>query len=657
MSKPRHRSALALVAATLAGIFQPPAVIAPSAWAKANLVIADGPRAGSHWDPALTPQLVPILDALQPGAAWNKVVHRKSAQVGATSIGIAWLAYIIANAPARGMVIFPTTTSVHDYAREKLTPTIAASPELRRRVREQTSRSARGSTALTKVFSGGSITLTGANSAADLRSKTVKYQHRDEVDEWPLDLDGQGDPMAMADARFIAFHASGDYMAFESSTPTIKGRSRIDAGFEAGTQNYWHVPCPQCGTEQRLVFGGADTAHGLKFNQEPPYKAHYVCLNGCVIEHHHKAAMVRAGRFVPANEAKGLHPSFHTDALSSLLTTWDKVAEAFVAAKDDPTKLKAFVNLWLGESWEERGEAPEWKRLYDRRETYPTGVLPVGVLVLTLAMDVQKNGLFYEVVGWGADKQSWSIAAGFLEGDTADPEAEVWRQATALWEQRYPDAYGNHWRADLTGVDAGYNSQAVYAWVRGKPQVMALKGQPGWMLPAIGTPTKVDVSFGGKKVVRGMHLWPVGTWPLKGEFYANLRKDAPQDGAEIFAPGYVHLGPHNDERYCRQIVAESLRAREWRGRTTQEWVAHGENHFHDCRIYNAALFAHLGGDRMTADQWKDLAQRRGVKPEAQKELFQVASLPAEARPAAINEPGQNTQQSPVRRTERSKRIF
>ena len=638
--KPGHPSALKLVAAALASILMPPVVTSPSAWAQKHLVVADGPKAGFRWDPALTPPLVPVLDALTPGSPHNMVALRKSAQVGATGIGIAWMGSLIVMSPARAMIIFPTTSTVQDYNREKLTPSIEASPELRRRVRMQASRSARGSTSLNKVFPGGSIVLTGANSSADLRSKTVKYQHRDEVDEWPFDLDGQGDPDEMADARLIAFHATGDYMVFKSSTPTIKGRSRIDTAYENGDQRNWHVKCPHCGHEQKLLFGGSDYSFGLKFNKAPPYAAHYVCAgNGCVIEHGSKTEMVRGGRFIAENP-KGLYPSFHVDALTSLLTTWDKIAEAFLAAKDNPTKLKAFVNLWLGQSWEERGEAPEWKLLLQRRENFPRGVLPVGALLTTLGVDVQGDGLFYEVVAWGADKQSWSIDAGFIDGDTADPDGDVWRKLTAIWERRYPDAYGGSWTVDAVGVDAGFNTESVKHWVRGRPRAFSLKGMPGWYLPPLGTPAKVDITYRGKKKSGGARIWPVGTWSLKAEFYALLRKEPPHDGAEGFEPGFVHLGQHNDERYCRQLVAETLKEKEWRGRIVKEWVATGDNHFHDCRIYNMALFDHLGGNRWTADQWKQLAQQRGVKVAAQMDFEEMglASPVAVAKPAAVKPP-------------------
>lgn len=617
----KHPKALAVIAAALALVFTPPRQVTPSAWAAENLIVADGPRAGFKWDMRLTPQLVPILDALKPGSPWNQVVLRKSSQVGATGLGIAWLGSIVCNTPAKTMVIFPTISAVQDYAREKLQPTISATPALRARVREQTSRSSRGSTALNKMFTGGSIILTGANSTVDLRSKTVKFQHRDEIDDWPVDLEGQGDPEEMADARLISFHASGDYMVFKSSTPTIKGRSRIDAAFEKGDRRFWHVACPHCGVTQKLVFGNG-TGAGLRFNREAPHNAHYVCVSGCVIEHHDKSAMIDGGHFVAENP-DGLYPSFHVDALTSKLTTWDKIAEKFVAAKDDPTKLKAFVNLWLGESWEERGDAPEWKHLMVRREAFPRGVMPPGALVLTLAVDVQGNGLFFEVVGWGADKQSWSIDAGFLAGDTAESDGPVWKSLTELSERRYADAYGGSWPVDLIGVDAGFNSKAVKAWTRGRPKTMALKGMPGWYLPPVGTPTRVDVTFQGKKRKKGAMLWPVGTWPLKAELYALLRKEAPIDGSEAYPGGFIHLGEHNDERYCRQLVAETLKDREAKGRMVKEWVATGDNHFHDCRIYGLALFDHMGGNRWTSDQWKLLAQQRGVKPEQQKELFTV----------------------------------
>lgn len=629
---PRH--AAAMVAAALALGLMPDPVTDPVTWGADHLVLADGPHAGARWDPDVTPYFREPLSLLAADSPHTYVTVRKSAQVGFTNIGIVWIGSIIDQTPARAMVVFPTLSSVQDFNREKLNPTIEATPTLARKVSETRSRSLRASTALSKRYPGGMLTLTGANSAADLRSKTTKFQFRDEIDEWPVDLDGQGDPYAMADARLIAFHATADYKVLEGSTPTIRGASRVDQRFEAGDQRYYHVRCPHCGDEQRLEFGGRDVRHGLKFEPVWPHRAHYVCLNGCIIEHHEKRGMVLAGRWIADKPEPGRHPSFHISALYSLLTTWDEIAARFVAAKDDPTQLKAFVNLWLGESWEERGDAPDWQRLLLRRGDYPRGVLPPGAYVVTTAVDVQKDGIYFETIGWGADLQSWSLDVGFVAFDTSD-RSEMGRRLDALADRGVLDAGGRVWKADRIGVDAGYQTQNVYDWVRRHPGALALKGVPGWYRPAIATtPSVQDMTLDGRKIRRGVRLWPIGTWPLKAQIYGDLRKDGARDGAEMNPPGYCHFSTNvHDDAYFRQLTAEHLKDRESRGRVVREWVATGPNHYHDCRVMGRALVEHMGLQRWTPERWQKIATER--TPVGEPSLFDVASiLPAQPSPAA-----------------------
>ncbi len=641
----KRKSTLAIIAGALALGLAPDQVIEPAAWAAENLVVADGPQAGHRWSSELTPYAVEILNNLAAESPHNRVSVRKSAQTGLTEVGIAWVGSIIDKTPAKAMVVFPTITSVQDFNRDKLTPTIEATDPLRRKVRQHRSRSAASSTALNKRYPGGSLTLTGANSASDLRSKTVKFLFCDEIDEWPLDLDGQGDPMEMAKARQTAFHATGDYMLFEASTPTIKGISRIDAAFDEGDQRYWQVPCPHCGEYQRLVFGGKDTPHGLKFSTEWPYQAHYVCAHcGTVIEHHEKRAMVLAGRWVPEAPGPGKHPSYHIDALVSLLTTWDKIAEAFLKAKDDPGKLKAFVNLWLGEAWEERGDAPEWNRLYARRETHQRRFIPSGGLVLTAAADVQGDGIYYEVAAWGPGERSWSIDIGFLPGDTGSTDNPVWRSLERVFLASYPDAYGNRRTIDLAGVDSGFNTEAVYGFVRRHAGVLALKGADGWGRPAIATATDQDVTWQGKKRRRGLKVWHVGTWGLKAKFYANLRKLGIADGETEDPPGYCHFAEFHDDGYFRQITNEFLKEVTNKGRTQRVWHEKGPNHYLDCRVYNMALAAHplLQVPDLTEDDWRQLARERAVPPQgAQGDLEALALSVAPERDEVGDENNEN----------------
>lgn len=626
--------ALPIVARALAGVLAPPPPFTPSAWARANLVVPDGPRAGEKWDPALTPYVPPILDALAPESPHNRVVVRKSAQTGLTTLGLAWVGSLIDRAPARIGYALPTIDALSEFNREKLTPAIEATPALAAKVRPQTSRSASGSTSTSKKFPGGSLVLLNANSAADLRMKTLKFGVADEVDEWQDDLDGQGNPMKLLEARFIAFHASGDWKILEISTPTLAGQSRIEESFQAGDCRFWTMECPGCSGP--LVF---EFKH-LEFKAAPPFEAHYVApCCGAVIEHHDKAALVRSGAFVATNP-EGRYPSFHVDALISLITTWDEIARAHRAIGGDERDAKVFWNTVLGLPYEMRGDAPDHEKLMERREDYPENQVPPKGLILVAGADVQHSGIWVEIVAFGADRQSWTVSARFLEGDTTDPDRGAFEKLSRLYDERFPDAFGRGRGLDALGVDAGDGGRAhqVYAWCRGRPKAFALKGMSGWTYPAIGTPSRVDINRAGKKIRRGATLWPVGTWSLKAEFYSNLRKPGMKAGQETDPPGYCHHGTFLTESYFRQITAEYLATETHRGRSRRVWKQAGsENHLLDCRVYAMAMAEYLGLTRMTPEQWARVAADRGVPVETVAPDL-LSPTPRAPAPAAIAAP-------------------
>jgi phage terminase large subunit GpA-like protein len=539
----------------------------------------------------------------------------KSAQVSGSEGLTNFIGYIIDVAPGPSMVVHPTMDAGKAWSREKLTPNLEEN-EWGRKVAESKSRDG-ASTSMFKKFPGGFLVITGANSAAALRQKSIRYLFKDDWDEWPLDIGGQGDPDKMANARQIAFHDSGTAKCFEVSTPTLKSISRITRSYEQSDQRVYMVRCPQCGEEQELRFfplSHEPFKGGLKFNTKPPFMAYYVCEhNGCVIEHHEKRKMLAGGRWVARNPG-GTHPGFYINALYSPFTTWDKMAEAFLAAKDNPRELKTFYNLWLGLPWEERGDAPDWKRLLTLREDYPLGFVPQGALIITVGIDVQKDGFYYEVVGWGIGKTSWVIDIGFLSGDTGHPA--TWLQLDGLYNRYYENAWGRAFQADMVAIDSGYMTHLVYQWVRGKPRAFAVKGVAGAQAPVLGTASKIDVTFTGKRKKRGsMRIWPVGTWQGKSEFYAYLRLEGLAEGAETDPHGYCHFSTGCDENYFKQLTSESLVTHQRNGREITEWMVSGENHFLDCRIYNMAAAERCEISRFTVEKWRALAALREVPPE------------------------------------------
>lgn len=643
------RSALAIVAGVLAGALAPPPLLTPTEWASQNLVVPDGPYAGERFDPKLTPYLIEPLNFIADEDPANKAVIRKSTQTGFTLLAIAAVGFTVDVQPCDMMLIEPTDSALTDFNGEKLQRAIDASPTLKTKVRPQASRSGKGSTTYSKRYAGGSLILAIATSTADLRGKTRKKVIKDEASEYPADLDGQGSPHKMIEARYESFLATGDWKELNISTPVIKGACYIDAEFEAGDQRFWHVPCPGCSEEFVFRF---DRKHFI-FNDEFPYNAHYVApCCGTVIEAHDKNALVRKGRWIATAEGGGKHRSYHFDALSSPFVPWDTVAKRFLEARDKPAELKTFDNLTLGVAHEVRGDAPDQAGLMARREDYRPETVPAEGLLLVAGSDVQHNGIWVEVVAYGADQQSWSVMHRFLEGETTDPERGAWLELVKVYDQQFPDAFDGMRQIDAMAVDAGDGGRAnqVYAWTRGRSRAFAIKGVPGWTSPAIGTPTKVSINLAGKKITNGATLWPVGTWSLKATYYANLRKDGRKAGAEIDPPGYCHHHLECDERYFRQQTAEYLKTVTMRGRSTRVWQESGPNHLLDCRVYAMAMADYLGMTRMTPEQWNQLRGMRGVTIELKNpDMLAPDSVKIAAKPTLIGQQRPLAQRVTVRR--------
>ena len=272
--------------------------------------------------------------------------------------------------------------------------------------------------------------------------------------------------------------------------------------------------------------------------------------------------------------------------------SWGQIASEFVeASKLGPEKLQTVINTLMGETWQERGEAPDWERLYSRREQYQIGSVPDGPVILTAGVDVQKDRFYYEIVGWAANKESWSIDAGALYGDTSDPS--TWLQLDKLLEQSYGST-----KIACMAVDSGYNTQQVYSWCRQYPmsRVIAIKGS-GTARSLISTPSPVEIAASGKRMRRGYKVWPVGVSIAKSELYGWLRLRVDEDSGP--PPGYCHFPEHSEEFFLQLTSEHLVSVRKKTGFKALEWqmIPGRENHFLDCRVYARVAASVKGLDR------------------------------------------------------------
>lgn len=536
-----------------------------------------------------TPYLGRIMECLSAHEPYKKIVFKKGAQVGATESGSNFVGYVIHIAPAPTMFVQPTEEMVKRLSKGRIDPLIEACPELKARVATSKSRDS-NNTIMQKNFDGGVLLFAGANSAAGLRSVPIRYLILDEVDAYPLDLDGEGSPIDLAIARTRTFP---NKKIFIISTPTISGISAIEREFLETDQNYYHVPCPHCGGMQQLIFAQ------LKWEEGKPSTAKYICIHcGEAIEERYKVEMFEHGQWIASvPERSNLDTiGFHLNSLYSPFgwQSWAEIATDFVLAQNNPTKLKVFVNTTLGEAWAEKGEAPPYKNLYNRREGYKTNEVPDDVCFLTSGVDVQRDRLELEVVGWCSDKRSYSIDYRVLEGDTA--ATKVWDDLAEVVNERWMRNDGAELPIKIMAVDSGYNTTHVYTFCRkfDGSRVVPIKGQDNQGM-AISPPKTVDVTKAGKRVGK-LRQWNVGSSFLKSDLYACLRLEKDSNG--VPPPNYCHF-PEYDEHYFRGLTAEEQIKQVVKGYPRYAWVKrYDRNEPLDCRIYARAAAAIIGLDRL-----------------------------------------------------------
>lgn len=606
VEKASRERAIALVNSTRCEALRPDAWITVSEWADKYRVLSQ--KAASEpgrWRTDRTPYLREIMDCLSSNSPVSNVVFMKGAQIGGTECGANWIGYSIHQAPGPMLSVQPTVEMAKRNSKQRIASLIDESSELKALVKESREKDS-GNTILSKEFPGGVLVMTGANSAVGLRSMPAKYLFLDEIDAYPGDADGEGDPVALAEARTRTF---GRKKIFKVSTPTIEGISRIAKEYEASDQRRYWVPCPECNEYQVLAF------RQLQWPKGEPDGAHYICEHcGAVLGEEHKTEMLERGEWRAEFPERKQAAGFHLSSLYSPVgwMSWRDIAHLWMKAQGSTELLKQFANTVLGETWCEAAEAPDWKRLYDRREDYKN--VPRGGLFLTAGADVQKDRIEVTVWAWGRGLESWFVEHRVLRGDTS--RAEVWEELSQMASEKWEHENGAEMSIVRFAIDTRYNTNEVYRWARGRPTVVPVIGMergPG----LVGTPRDTEVLANGKRKKRGVKAWPIVGPIAKSELYGHLRLDAPTseqfESGSDYPAGYVHLSKEASEEWVRQFVGEQIVIRVVKGYKKQEWQkTRDRNEALDTRVYARGAASIVGIDRFKEHHWATYELALGV---------------------------------------------
>ncbi len=569
---------------------------------------------------ARTPYAREPMRCLSPAHPCKRVVTMVASQLMKTQIALNWIGGLMHMAPSNILTLLPSL-GLAKRVSSRIGKTIKATPQLRERVAANRSRDARN-TMDTKEFEGGSLYITTAGSAANLSELSARYIYGDEVDRWVVDVGEEGDPIELAETRGSTFGRNAKF--YFSSSPTIRGASRIADLFETSDQRFYYVPCPNCGHMQVLEW------ERLYYSADYT-KVHYQCVGpecDVLIEEHHKGEMLAKGEWRAHAQGDGETVGFNLNALYSPpgWTGWASLAKQFEKAKlamsrGDLEPMQVFYNTRLAKVWDSAQEQTKADVLMARArlETYGLGAMPINVLMLTASVDVQANRLEFLVVGWGAGMERWIIDYQVIWGDPSDQR--TWSVLDDKLKARYPHPCGAEMTIRAAGIDSGGNhTDEVYQFCRLRRwrNIFAVKGASKPGRPVIAQrPSMMDVTWKGLTERKGVELWFIGTDTAKDWIY-NLYPV--EDG-----PGALHFANDLPDDFFAQCVAERKVTRYVKGYKKIEWVKGKaeRNEALDLMVYSLAMAHYLGLHRYKERDWERVRHA----------LFQAA--PPTEKPVAV----------------------
>lgn len=536
----------ALAGEAIADGIKPPPRLSVTEWADAHRRLpTKGAGEPGPWRTSRVPYSAEIMDCLSANHPAKRVVFMKSVQSAGTEMGNNWVGWFIDTQKAPMMIVQPTLDMAERWSKQRLASMIDDCPSLRSKIAPSRARDS-GNTTLLKEWAGGVMVISGANSGASLRSMPARYVFLDEVDAYPQELEGEGDPIKLAEARTTTFPRRKVFLV---STPTIESLSRINKEWLASDMRRYHVPCPHCGHEQALAWDN------LRWPKGQPEQAVYHCADcGAGIEEHHKTKMLAAGSWVASYPERPV-AGFHINGLytpTGLGLTWAELAEEWTEASKDPARQKTFINLRLGEVVADPNEKLDADDLASRAAAYESRSIPKGCLILTCGVDVQKDRFAILILGHGKAGQQWVIDYHEMPADPTTEEA--WIKLDDHLQQPFVNSRGVPMKLNMTAIDSGYLTDYVLAFTRlRRSRCIAVKGASSPGKPIINRPSKLDVTVRGKTIKHGAEGWLVGGDTAKHTLFAILAADGKRahDHERM-----IHFPEKLDASFYSQLTAE-----------------------------------------------------------------------------------------------------
>lgn len=637
-------------------------------WSEDFMVVPKDAAKPGKYRISHTPMARRILQVLSPRHPSRRVMVKGASQMLKTQVAMNWLMASAHRAPANMLVLEPTDSLAKRLSArvQKCIRDVVDNdgvPVLQKIFAKPRSRDSRN-TVFAKDFEGGTMYIATAGSAANMAEIPARYVYLDEIRELWANLNGQGDPIAIAEARTTTFDSNSKILI--TSSPGATGEEPTDEQFDRGTQEVYLVPCPHCGHHHELLL------ENFKYERDEDsgfmVRAWFVCPEcGALIDERQKSRMLRdepmggTAHWHAKSPGDGDTVSFHVSAFYAPAgsITWVKLAREHAHAKSrlergDPDAMQVFYNTRLALSWANALEHTSAQDLKERAALAPR-VVPDWALVVTIDVDTQHNRLEAQAEAWGPglehaviDHQVFMGSPSLLPEDPTSP----WAQLDAYVHTPFAHASGVLITARVYGIDSGgLNTQDVYNYGARKAGKGCLvhHGAARPNRPIISTaPSKVDIDWRGQRIDGGVLLWTIGTDVAKDYLHNRLKITSGQ--------GAMHFSNALPLAWFEQLLAERpfLRRKPGGGyrRVWDKVDAGARNEALDLSVGNLALAHFLGLHKWSHADWERL-RAKVIPAKVTPDLFVVAPtlVPATGvdEAAAAAQPAAPTARPPAAR--------
>lgn len=527
--------------AYLESIYQPLDIYGDQ-WADENRYLPKGesPEHGP-WRTDRVPYMREIAECLSPASPVREIDFLKGTQIAGSEIGFNAIGHWIDTEPGNILFVQPSVDMVRKTAKTRFRSLIENTPSLSAKILVERDGDQRN-TITEKIFPGGFMHMNTALSSGGARSFSYRYLVMDELDEYPVDLKGNGDPVYTFKRRTNTYRLNRKI--YRNSSPKRKETSLIYREFLLGDQRLYYVPCMSCGHMAPLKW------ERIKWVDNDPKTVYCICHHcGYHIDESEKNEFLPLGKWKPHAECSPQRRSYQLPGLYSPYGwySWEEAVDDFYKSKGDSTKIQVFANTVLAEPYEETRKTLKTVDLYNRREVYDAEV-PSGVIEITAAVDVQKNRFEIEVLGWGEGEQSWQIE--YVRLSASPLQADEFKKLDAILEKQYRNKSGRIFSITITLIDSGYATDNVYKYCSKSPfRLIPIKGSSNARDPIQMFPRKPYKN-------KGVYLTFLGTDTIKDLVFFRLQETIEAETND--APGLCHwpIQDSTDQEYFKQLGNE-----------------------------------------------------------------------------------------------------